>query len=54
MGDKNITFEQVAGLREEKEELEEIVDFLREPGKYTKSGRQDPQGRSAGGPARNG
>lgn len=31
MGDKNITFAQVAGLQEEKEELEEIVDFLKTP-----------------------
>lgn len=44
MGDKNITFEQVAGLREEKEELEEVVDFLREPGKYTKVGARIPKG----------
>lgn len=44
MGDKNISFEQVAGLREEKEELEEIVDFLREPGKYTKVGARIPKG----------
>ena len=35
MGDKSVTFAQVAGLKEEKEELEEIVDFLKEPGKYT-------------------
>lgn len=33
-GDKTISFEQVAGLREEKEDLQEIVDFLKEPGKY--------------------
>ena len=44
MGDKNITFEQVAGLQEEKEELEEIVDFLREPGKYTRVGARIPKG----------
>ncbi len=44
MGDKNITFEQVAGLREEKEELEEIVDFLRDPGKYIKVGARIPKG----------
>ena len=44
MGDKNITFEQVAGLKEEKEELEEIVDFLKEPGKYTKVGARIPKG----------
>ncbi len=42
--DKNITFQQVAGLKEEKEELEEIVDFLREPGKYTKVGARIPKG----------
>ncbi len=44
MGDKSITFGQVAGLREEKEELEEIVSFLREPGKYTKVGARIPRG----------
>lgn len=44
VGDKNITFAQVAGLREEKEELEEIVDFLREPGKYTRVGARIPKG----------
>lgn len=44
MGDKNITFEQVAGLKEEKEELEEIVDFLKEPGKYTRVGARIPKG----------
>ncbi len=44
MGDKTITFEQVAGLKEEKEELEEIVDFLREPGKYNSVGARIPKG----------
>ncbi|MDE6926048.1 MAG: ATP-dependent zinc metalloprotease FtsH [Acetatifactor sp.] len=44
LGDKNITFAQVAGLKEEKEELEEIVDFLKEPGKYTKVGARIPKG----------
>ena len=44
MGDKTITFAQVAGLKEEKEELEEIVDFLREPGKYTRVGARIPKG----------
>ena len=44
MGDKSITFEQVAGLKEEKEELEEIVDFLKDPGKFTKVGARIPKG----------
>ncbi len=44
LGDKNINFSQVAGLKEEKEDLEEIVDFLREPGKYTKVGARIPKG----------
>lgn len=44
LGDKSITFAQVAGLKEEKEELEEIVDFLKEPGKYTKVGARIPKG----------
>ena len=39
-----VTFEKVAGLREEKEELEEIVDFLRSPAKYTKLGARIPKG----------
>ena len=43
-GDKKIGFANVAGLKEEKEELEEIVDFLREPGKYTKLGARIPKG----------
>ena len=41
---KTVNFEKVAGLKEEKEELEEIVDFLREPGKYTKLGARIPKG----------
>ena len=44
LGDKTINFTQVAGLKEEKEELEEIVDFLKEPGKYTKVGARIPKG----------
>ena len=40
----NITVKDVAGLKEEKEELEEIVDFLKEPGKYTKVGARIPKG----------
>ena len=41
---KNVTFSQVAGLKEEKEELEELVDFLRAPRKYTKLGARIPNG----------
>lgn len=41
---KKVTFDNVAGLREEKEELEEIVDFLRSPRKYTKLGSRIPKG----------
>ena len=44
MGDKTITFADVAGLKEEKEDLEEIVDFLKAPGKYTKVGARIPKG----------
>ncbi|MCR5254750.1 MAG: ATP-dependent zinc metalloprotease FtsH [Acetatifactor sp.] len=40
----NVNFESVAGLKEEKEELEEIVDFLKNPGKYTKLGARIPKG----------
>lgn len=43
-GDKTFNFEQVAGLREEKEDLEEIVDFLKEPGKYNRVGARIPKG----------
>ena len=42
--DKHITFAQVAGLREEKEELEEIVDFLKSPKKYIQVGARIPKG----------
>ena len=44
LGDKSVTFAQVAGLKEEKEELEEIVDLLKEPGKYTGVGARIPKG----------
>ena len=44
IGDKSVTFAQVASLKEEKEELEEIVDFLKEPGKYTGVGARIPKG----------
>lgn len=42
--DKRVTFENVAGLKEEKEDLEEIVDFLKNPAKYTKLGARIPKG----------
>ena len=42
--DKKVTFDNVAGLSEEKEELEEIVDFLKDPGKYTEVGARIPKG----------
>ena len=43
-GDNRVNFRMVAGLKEEKEELEEIVDFLKNPGKYTKVGARIPKG----------
>lgn len=43
-GSKKITFRDVAGLKEEKEELEEIVDFLRNPAKYNSLGARIPKG----------
>ena len=42
--DNKITFKDVAGLKEEKEDLEEIVDFLRNPAKYTAVGARIPKG----------
>ena len=39
-----VTFADVAGLKEEKEELEEIVDFLKAPRKYTQLGARIPKG----------
>ncbi|MEI3245454.1 MAG: ATP-dependent zinc metalloprotease FtsH [Lachnospiraceae bacterium] len=42
--DKKITFEEVAGLEEEKEDLKEIVDFLKSPEKYTRVGARIPKG----------
>ena len=42
--DKKVTFRDVAGLQEEKEDLEEIVDFLKQPQKYTKVGARIPKG----------
>ncbi len=43
-GENKTNFGMVAGLKEEKEELEEIVDFLRTPSKYTKLGARIPKG----------
>ena len=48
--DNKTSFANVAGLREEKEELEELVDFLRDPKKYTKLGARIPKGVLLGGP----
>ncbi len=42
--DKKVTFSHVAGLQEEKEELEEIVDFLKTPKKYIQVGARIPKG----------
>lgn len=41
---KNINFKKVAGLNEEKEELEEVVDFLKNPRKYIDMGARIPKG----------
>ena len=43
-GTQNIRFDQVAGLQEEKEELKEIVDFLKSPQKYIEVGARIPKG----------
>lgn len=42
--DKKVTFKDVAGLKEEKDELEEIVDFLKNPAKYNGIGARIPKG----------
>ncbi len=42
--DKKVTFDDVAGVEEAKEELVEVVDFLKDPKKYTKLGGQIPKG----------
>ena len=42
--ENHIKFSDVAGLKEEKEEIAEIVDFLRDPGKYTRLGARIPKG----------
>ena len=43
-GDSKVTLKDVAGLKEEKEDLQEIVDFVRDPGKFTKVGARIPKG----------
>lgn len=42
--EKKVTFDNVAGLDEEKEDLQEVVDFLKDPQKYTKVGARIPKG----------
>lgn len=42
--EKKVTFQNVAGLQEEKEDLEEVVDFLKAPQKYTGVGARIPKG----------
>lgn len=44
LGDEGVTFDKVAGLKEEKEELEEIVQFLKNPGKFIEVGARIPKG----------
>ena len=43
-GENKITLNEVAGLKEEKEELQEIVEFLKDPSKFTKVGARIPKG----------
>ena len=42
--ESKVTFKDVAGLEEEKEDLEEVVDFLKNPQKYTEVGARIPKG----------
>ena len=50
-GKQNVTFKDVAGVDDAKKELEEIVDFLKNPGKYRKMGARTPKGVLLFGPA---
>ena len=50
-GETKITLKDVAGLKEEKEDLQEIVDFLRDPAKFTKIGARIPKGVLLEGPS---
>ncbi len=50
-GKQNISFKDVGGMNEAKKELEEIVDFLKHPKKYTKVGARTPKGVLLVGPA---
>jgi cell division protease FtsH len=50
-GKQNLTFKDVAGVKEAKDDLEEIVDFLRHPDKYRKMGARAPKGVLLVGPA---
>ncbi len=50
-GKQNVTFSDVAGVDEAKNELEEVVDFLKNPGKYRKIGARTPKGALLVGPA---
>lgn len=50
-GKQNISFKDVGGMNEAKKELEEIVDFLKNPKKYTKVGARTPKGVLLVGPA---